>query len=332
MRIQYVVVCGVRIDSIPVLVNFISWTRSRGDSVELLEHKGRYGLLFVLKAVVLAIKHRHSFIIFANTQAAFPLRLLQCLPIRIKKTVYWAFESTLNASKWSPVWLGIWAERLLRHKDVDLIIPIEERRQFFSTNYRSVSVVENVPLLGRGLIERNLRQGERIKLVIYGGLSARLTYTIEVLNLVRNWPLLYELTLIGDVNGFDVKNYECENITFLGRLPHRKLLEILAQNFHYSLVGYKPVMFNYKYCAPNKLYESFSFSLPVIGSVENPTITQVLEDWNGGLLVDFSKLEGNWLYQELVHDYKNKSFCAYSAFINRFNFDCVADHSQCFGL
>lgn len=330
MAIKYLLISGVRINSVPVLVDFISWVHSRDDSVKVLEHKGRYGLLFVIKAILQSIQYRHCIHIFANTQAALPLRLIQCLPIKINNIVYWAIESTSYANTFSPVWLGIWSEKILRHKEVDLVVPIEERRNFFSLNYNSVYVIENVPLLGRRFIKRDLNPCERIKLVVYGGLSSETTYVLEILDLVSRWPKLYELTLIGNLSGVDTTTYERENIKFLGRVSHDRLIDLLSLDFHFSIVGYKPISFNYEYCAPNKLFESFSLSLPVIGNVLNPTIHRVLKEWHGGIVANFNSLDGEWLYTQLVNDYHKCNINAYNAHINRYNLNQILDHTICF--
>lgn len=48
-----------------------------------------------------------------------------------------------------------------------------------------------------------------------------------------------------------------------GQLPHAELARIYPY-VDYGLILYKGINFNYEYCAPNKLYEFWSFGIPVI--------------------------------------------------------------------
>lgn len=327
---RYLVISGVSVSGIPVLSNFIAWAKARGNVVKVLEYSGGSRVVFVARALVMAFRLRKDTVVFCNTQSAVVLRMLQLARVKLANAVYWAFESVTGAKPWSPIWLGTLAERSLGVSDVRLVVPIEERRAFFSPNFRSVDVFENVPLRGIPFVPREIRAGERVRLVFYGGLSPKITYATEFLLLARSFPSLYELTLIGDHSCIDVERWGAENINFVGRLSHEGLIRCLREGFHYSLVGYRPVLFNYKYCAPNKLFESFSLSLPVIGNIGNPTIARILEQETGGVLADFEGMDGERLYGELVDGYRDRVLAAYSAYSDRYNFDSIAGRVTCF--
>lgn len=329
-RDKFLLICGVPIANVPVLSHFIDWIRNRGGIVECLDYKGKNAIAFLVRAVRLCLRYRQNTVVFANVQSAFVLRLVQFLPLRMENPIYWAFESAGYTGRLSPVVLGIFSEKILRHRDVSLIIPIEERAPFFAGEYRRVEVVENTALAGEPFIKRTISKGERIKLVFYGGLSPHLTYVTEILDLVRRFPAFFELSLFGSVTGKEVERWESENIKFLGRKAHHELIEALRNDFHFSVIGYKPIDFNHEYCAPNKLFESFGLSLPVLGNMRNPTIRRIISEWGGGLLADFGDLVGDALFHALSEDYQMKNKQAYQAYTKRFNFNLIAGQTECF--
>ena len=106
-------------------------------------------------------------------------------------------------------------------------------------------------------------------------------------------------------------------------MSHDDLISALRTRFHYSIVGYKPISFNYRFCAPNKLFESYSLSLPVLASSENPTLSRLVGDC--GVVSDFSSLNAADLYERLQNGYIKKQESAFSAYIEKFNFDVRAE-------
>ncbi|MBX2924884.1 MAG: glycosyltransferase [Chitinophagaceae bacterium] len=54
-----------------------------------------------------------------------------------------------------------------------------------------------------------------------------------------------------------------KNFIFLGELPHEKLAAIYPY-IDYGFILYKGVDLNFEYCAPNKLYEYWSYGVPVL--------------------------------------------------------------------
>ncbi|NOT76616.1 MAG: glycosyltransferase [Cyclobacteriaceae bacterium] len=79
------------------------------------------------------------------------------------------------------------------------------------------------------------------------------------------------------------------NFIVIRELPHAELKKIYPL-IHYGLILYKGVDRNYEYCAPNKLYEYWSYGIPVIAHRLTGLINVVSNDILGKLL-DFDKNE-----------------------------------------
>jgi len=60
-----------------------------------------------------------------------------------------------------------------------------------------------------------------------------------------------------------IANYKLKNLIVIDRIKHSELNSIY-QRINLGLILYKPVDLNYEFCAPNKLYEYWSFGIPVI--------------------------------------------------------------------
>lgn len=317
------IISGVARASVPVLVELERWLESRHIPLQIVELDRMSRVRFVVKSAIAVFKKRRQPVIFANPQSLVVLRILQSLPLRIHRAFYWAFESNSTAPVLSPVWAGIYAEKLIRRNEVDLIIPLEERRDGLSKGYRSVKVFENLAAAGREFISRKLSPEQRIELVLFGSLRPSHTYAIEFISLVAANPDLFKLTLIGDDRVLQGVNITTDNVTILGRMSHGKLISTLTKQFHYSIVGYKPVSFNYRFCAPNKLFESYSLSLPVLANSENPTLSRLTGAC--GVVSDFSSLDAVELHDRLRIGYSRKQKSAFSAYKNYYNFDARAE-------
>lgn len=316
-------ITGVSPKLVPVLQQLELWLKRNNTPMQIVELTERSRIRFIMKSVVTITGNRNRTVIFANPQALVVLRIMQCLPLRIHRIIYWAFESSTSAPLFSPVWAGIVAERIIRHKAVDLIIPLEERRAALSADYRSVRVFENVAETGREYIARNILESGAIHLVLYGQLDATYTYVQEFIDLASAHPQLYTLTLIGDLHISKGRDITASNITCKRRMAHSDLIEYLKGDFHYSVVGYKPITFNYRFCAPNKLLESYSVSLPVLANTENPSLARLVVDC--GVMRDFSSINAEELHAALRENYLFRQKAAHFSYSTQYNFDAKAE-------
>ena len=83
-----------------------------------------------------------------------------------------------------------------------------------------------------------------------------------------------------------VKN---SNLIVINELPHSELRRIYPV-IDYGLILYKGVDKNFEYCAPNKLYEYWSYGIPVI-SHKVSGLTGVINDSLLGVTINFESIE-----------------------------------------
>jgi hypothetical protein len=81
-----------------------------------------------------------------------------------------------------------------------------------------------------------------------------------------------------------------ENILIINEVPHDKLLFIYPY-IDWGLILYKPIDLNFSYCAPNKLYEYWSYGIPVLAH-QLEGLAGVLKDPVQGRLFDFENHTG----------------------------------------
>ncbi|WP_298780259.1 glycosyltransferase [uncultured Polaribacter sp.] len=86
-----------------------------------------------------------------------------------------------------------------------------------------------------------------------------------------------------------IKKKKLKNIILTGQIPHEQLADIYLKT-DIGVVLYKDRGLNYKYCAPNKLYEYWSYGIPVLGD-KLPGLASVFINKDLGLLVDMNVSE-----------------------------------------
>ena len=79
----------------------------------------------------------------------------------------------------------------------------------------------------------------------------------------------YEILFVGllDINVKNIiSSYSLKNVQIINQLNHNELEEIYKKT-DIGVILYKDVGLNYKFCAPNKLYEFWSYGIPVVGDI-----------------------------------------------------------------
>lgn len=319
------IISGAQLEGTPVVRAFRDYWQTRSVEVTVVEYAAKRGEF--LGNAVKTIRHcgKDVILIFVNPQS-LPVLLLAQLFKRKNPKFYWALESYQPVETKGPLRMTVLLEKLISERNTGLIVPIEERRPFYADRFARSLVIENVPRKGLNFIKRSLGAGERIALVHYGSLRASDTYVEEFCELVSAHPRLFTLDLIGEIPR-SVLSKERENIQCIARLKHDELIARLRRKYHYSLVGYRPTNYNNTYCAPNKLFESMSLSLPVLGNSRNPPLVRVLSETGGGELVDFERLDAETLLAQLAHNYAKKNVCAFRAYSQQYNFESVIERS-----
>lgn len=80
-----------------------------------------------------------------------------------------------------------------------------------------------------------------------------------------------------------LKNLEFKNAIFLPAVSH-ELLNEYYRRIDLGIILYKGIDLNYEFCAPNKLYEYWSYGIPVIASILGGLKLIFKNDFQGILL------------------------------------------------
>ena len=183
--------------------------------------------------------------------------------------------------------------KLLQKKiqKIDLIIIPEINRSVYFQKifpYCDVSQIMVIPNTNNNIIPKYAKNKNKKFRITHVG-SVGIDYHIKpLLDAFCSLPYKkFELLFVGILNK-EVKkiinNYELPNVKIIDQVKHYELDEIY-KNTDVGIILYKDVGLNYKFCAPNKLYEYWSFGIPVIGD-NLPGLTSLIFESEMCKLVD----------------------------------------------
>jgi glycosyltransferase involved in cell wall biosynthesis len=176
-----------------------------------------------------------------------------------------------------------------------ILVDDSRKAQLEGSQPRQLIIVYNTPEDHYG--ELGTESGTRppgLK-VLYVGLLQVERGLLEVLEALKNHPD-WQLTLAGF--GGDAEEILREagglaNVSWLGRIPYQKTLELTAES-DVLLATYDPRIANHRYASPNKLFEAMMLAKPVIVA-RGTGMDQIVDTWDCGLTVEYGVL------QELDH-------------------------------
>jgi len=105
-------------------------------------------------------------------------------------------------------------------------------------------------------------------------------------------PRNYEVWFIGNLEpSFEklLTDAELSNVKYFGHVPHDELADYYRQ-FDIGLILYRDTSLNFRFCAPNKLYEYWSHGIPVVAH-RLPGLTPVFVIPEQGRLTDMDDFE-----------------------------------------
>lgn len=318
-KYDIVIISGVSIDRTPVVKSFIDHYSNK--NIVTLEYQHKKRLSFLLNGLRLIKQYRHGRIFFVGIQS---LPIIFIAQIFLEKFFYWELESYSISDNNSLVIKMLYFQSLINWSKVNLILPDETR--WNNRDERTVKrklIIPNVPLSGKLFQQRTLNENDKINLIFYGNLDNNYVYVKEWIDFAKKNSNVF-LSLIGW--NFDKRLLKGlpNNIDYKPQITHDELLAML-NNYHFSIVGYRPIDFNHKYCAPNKLYEAFSFSIPVIANIKNPTLSSLINETGTGILIDFdSDICSQFNIDNIKSNYNKYSLNAFNVYINKFNFEYFA--------
>ena len=318
-KIDIIIISGVSIDKTPVIKSLIDYYSNR--KIIILEYQHKKRLSFLLNGYRLVRRYKNSHIFFIG---------LQCLPLLaithffLKNPFYWELETYNIHDSNSLAIQMLYFQKLINWSKVNLILPHEARWNIKDKRMLNKKIIiPNVPLSGNSFEPRTLNGTDQINLILYGNLDNEYVYLTEWIEFAKKESSIF-LMLIGRNIDQNIIESLPKNVKYKKQVNHKELLSLL-KDYHFSIVGYRPVDFNHKYCVPNKLFEAFSFSLPVIANKKNPTLVKIVNETKAGMLIDF---EVN-IYEQLDIDkirlnYDNYSLKSFNAYKNKYYFEYFA--------
>lgn len=316
-----VIISGVSIDRTPVIKSFINHYSYM--NIVTLEYKHKRRLSFLLNGFRLIMKYKHGQIFFIGIQS---LPIIFLTQIFLRKYFYWELETYYISDNKSLVNKMLFFKKLINWTKVNLILP--DMLRWDKKDDRTISkklIIPNVPLTGRIFQRRTLNDKDKINLILYGNLDNNYVYINEWIEFAETEANVF-LTLIGHNINQKILESLPINVKYKPQVSHNELLSILKDKvYHFSIVGYRPTDFNHTYCVPNKLYESFSFSLPVIINQCNPTLVNILNETDAGLQINFEEEIASQLDLEIIfNNYDKWVLNAFNAYSTKYNFEYFA--------
>ncbi|HUW91577.1 MAG TPA: hypothetical protein VMV74_00315 [Bacteroidales bacterium] len=320
MKGNIIFISGVKFETTPVL-KYSKNEFEQNYDCQQIEYTHKQTLKFLLKGFKIILKTKRKAAIFFIGPQSLPLLFFFQIFYR-NKLYYWALESLKFRLFNSPaVVKTLFLEYLISWGKINLLIPTVERLNFYGNKkFREVFIVSNSPPSGINFKKREISQSSKVQLVMYGRLDNQDIYLDEFIRFASAYGSYVDLHLIGWDFKYDERIKGVSNIFYHGFMDHDTLVWMLSQ-FQYSIIGYRPVDYNNTYCAPNKLYEAFSMSLPVIVNSKNPPLKRIIEENACGITWDFDCLDSDLINVILKSrdQYSQFNLNCHNLYLERFN-------------
>jgi glycosyltransferase involved in cell wall biosynthesis len=116
----------------------------------------------------------------------------------------------------------------------------------------------------------------------------------------------YEVRFVGSLTQEVLElitKYECSCVKVIGQIKHSELKKYY-QETDLGIILYKDVSLNHRFCAPNKLYEYWSYGIPVVGD-RLPGLQSIFtEDYLGRLI---NMADSNQIFEAIENITQNDS-------------------------
>ena len=133
------------------------------------------------------------------------------------------------------------------------------------------------------------KESKKIRVTHIGAVGTN-HHISNYLKAIKQLPIEdYEFWFVGllDSEVFKlIENAHLENIVLTGQIAHEKLAAIYLST-DIGVILYKDISLNHRFCAPNKLYEYWSYGIPVLGD-KLPGLESVFISKDLGMLVDMN--------------------------------------------
>ena len=296
---KILLIAGCNIEYTPVVRAYMEYLDECRCHCEVVEYVPGRRVKFISESIRKLVKNSYEKIVFINFQS-LPLALFASIFVK-NRFIYWKLESYSAFDAPDLVLKLQLFEWLIPRSRFSLVLPNNQRVDIQRPVFRHVYVLPNAPLRPYletdevELKEEKNQAAEQVNFVLYGNLGDSSQFFLdEWVSSVRNSECI-RLTVIGGVDRIE------PNVNFRSKLPNALLKgELKSGAFLYSIVGYRNTGLNTLYAAPNKLIESLSCGMPIIGHSGNPYVAEIIRKYSCGILVDFNNISLDDIERQFV--------------------------------
>lgn len=192
---------------------------------------------------------------------------------------------------------------IINKAEATIICSEDRKEQIAGSHPKKLVIIHNTPPLKQIKTEIVKDSSSRNFEIAYVGGLEKKRFIDQVIPVIERQPM-FNLTLAGSVG--DARESVSEvssisNITYLGKIPYNKALE-LYKKVDIMFAIYDPFHPNHKYSAANKVYEAMLLGKPIIVA-KNTGMDKIVEAENMGYVIDFNS---DALEQILLHINDNR--------------------------
>lgn len=175
---------------------------------------------------------------------------------------------------------------VIKRAETTIICTEGRREQIAGSQPKSLVVVHNTP--SKKEIVANSSKNEKITFTYVGGLARNrfIEDIIDIFKANKNFNL--KLAGMGNMEEYAKESsIEHENIDYLGMIDYEEALKLYSQT-DVMFAMYDPLVPNYRYSAPNKVYEAMMYGKPIVVA-KDTGVDGIVVDEDMGFAISYSK-------------------------------------------
>jgi glycosyltransferase involved in cell wall biosynthesis len=181
--------------------------------------------------------------------------------------------------------------------DTTIICTEERKKQIAGSNPNNLSVIHNTPIYS--VSHNNQRHNTNIKLTYVGALTKN-RFILNIVDAINTTKEI-DFTIAGSGSlEKKLREMKSEFITYLGKVDYSEALGLIKSS-DLMIAMYDPKIRNHFYAAPNKIYESITFGIPIIVA-KNTGLSSIVEKYNFGWVIDYNTESLLEVLNEIIHN------------------------------
>lgn len=197
---------------------------------------------------------------------------------------------------------------VIANAETTIICTEERKHQIQGSHPKNLVVVHNTPsrkdekqLVDNGLFESNNESKRSITFAYVGSLSEN-RFIRSVIDIFKCYPeFKLELAGMGKLSDYaDKASEKYDNIIYHGMVNYSDALVIYSRcDIMFAI--YNPKVPNYRYSAPNKVYEAMTYGKPIIVA-KGTSVDKLVENEKMGFSIDYTKQDFERVLSEISTD------------------------------